>query len=207
MDKEKISKILDFFQSVSELKRTLRYKEHHKYLKESSADHSWQTAIMVMILAPELDLDINVNRAIKIALVHDISEAITDDIAATVTERNAELLKKKKSEELKAIQLLTSNLPEKSGKEVCDLWLEYREGKTSEAKFVRALNKLEANMHCLNFGHKTYDDPYFIVTHANKAAKDFPPIKEVADIVKEKLKVEFEKGNIPWKDEEEYSVK
>ena len=207
MENEKISKVLDFFQSVSELKRTLRYKEHHKDLRESSADHSWQTSVMAMILTSELSLDIDINRAIKIALVHDISEAVTDDIAATVTERNAELFRKKKSEELEAIQLLTSKLPEKSGKEICDLWMEYREGKTEEAKFVKALNKLEANIHCLKFGYETYDDPYFIVTHSNKAAQDFPPIKEVAELVKEKLKVEFEKGNIPWKDKEEYEPK
>lgn len=71
-----LEKIFDFLYQAARLKKVLRYKEHNKALSESSADHSWNLALMTLILEKELNLRIDINHAIKIALIHDIVELI-----------------------------------------------------------------------------------------------------------------------------------
>ena len=85
-----------------------------------------------------------------------------------------------------------------------NLWNEYEKGSTGEAKFVKALDKLETLTHLIEAGYKTYDRPEMIVNYADKAVKEFPELKGVLKIIKQKIKVEFDKGGIPWK--EEYDV-
>jgi 5'-deoxynucleotidase YfbR-like HD superfamily hydrolase len=92
-------------------------------------------------------------------------------------------------------------LPKKLGDEVSLLWYEYDEGKTKEAKFVKAMDKIETMSHLINLGYKYFDCPEMIAVYANKTVRNFPELKEYLVKVKQELKKEFEKGNIPWKEE------
>ena len=50
-------------------------------------------------------------------------------------------------------------------------------------------------------GYKIYDKPEFIANYANKSVKSFTELSGMLKIVKRKLKAEFDKGNIEWKEE------
>ena len=67
-----LEKIFDFLHKIENLKSTLRYNKTTSGRNESSAEHSWRLALITLIIADELRLSIDVNRAIKIALVHDL---------------------------------------------------------------------------------------------------------------------------------------
>jgi len=73
-------KLIDFFEIVGELKSVRRtgWLNHKVPNPESVADHSFRTAVMAMILAPKIGA--NVEKAIKMALIHDIGETKIGDV-------------------------------------------------------------------------------------------------------------------------------
>ncbi|MFA6184279.1 MAG: HD domain-containing protein [Parcubacteria group bacterium] len=196
-----LEKIFNFLHKIENLKSTLRYNKTTSGRKESTAEHSWRLALITFIIADELKLDIDVNKAIKIALVHDLAEALTGDIDAILIAEGKFSKDEKEKQEIGAIIKLQETLPEVIGKEISDLWHEYNNCKTSEAKFVKALDKIETLTQLAESGYKIYDKPEFIANYANKSVKLFPELSEMLKIVKRKLKAEFDKGNIEWKEE------
>lgn len=198
---ENLEKIFDFLQVVEKLKSTLRYNKTTSGRQESTAEHSWRLALMIFMLADELNLEIDASRAVKIALVHDLAEALTGDIDAILIAQGKVSKEEKERQEVVAIEILQKNLPELIGKKITDLQNEYNENKTREAKFVKALDKLETLTQLVESGYKIYDKPEFIPNYADKAVRDFPELADTLKIVKRKLKAEFEKGDIQWKEE------
>jgi putative hydrolase of HD superfamily len=196
-----LEKIFDFLHKIENLKSTLRYNKTTSGRKESSAEHSWRLALITFILADELKLNIDVHKSIKIALVHDLAEALTGDIDAILIAEGKFSKEEKDRQEIEAIMNLQKTLPEVIGKEISDLWHEYNDCETKEAKFVKALDKIETLTQLAESGHKIYDKPEFIANYANKSVKSFPELLDMLKIVKRKLKAEFDKGNIEWKDE------
>ena len=196
-----LEKIFNFLHAIENLKSTLRYSKTTSGRTESSADHSWRLALTTFIIADELKLDLDVNRSIKIALVHDLAEALTGDIDAILIAEGKVSAEDKNKQEIEAIIKLKETLPETIGKQISDLWYEYDKCTTREAKFVKALDKIETLTQFAESGYKIYDQPEFIANYANKSVKQFPELIDVLKILKKKLKLEFDKGNIEWKKE------
>lgn len=198
---ENLEKIFDFLQVVEKLKSTFRYNKTTSGRQESSAEHSWRLALMIFVLADELNLEIDASRAVKIALVHDLAEALTGDIDAILIAEGKVSKEEKEKQEVVAIEALQKTLPELIGTKITDLQNEYNENKTREAKFVKALDKIETLTQLVESGYETYDKPEFIPNYADKAVREFPELIDTLKIVKRKLRAEFEKGNILWKEE------
>lgn len=199
-DAENLEKIFDFLHKIENLKSTLRYNSTTSGRKESTADHSWRLALTAFIIADELKLDVDVNRSMKIALVHDLAEALTGDIDAILIAEGKVSKETKDKMEIAAIAELQKTLPDAVGKDISNLWHEYNDCKTKEARFIKALDKIETLTQLAETGHKTYDRPDFIPNYADKAVKSFPALTGMLKIVKRKLKSEFKKGNIEWKE-------
>ncbi len=200
-NKTNMEKIFDFLQQIEKLKSTLRYNLSTSGRKESSAEHSWRLALMTFIIAKEFELSLDVHHAVKLALTHDLAEALTGDIDAILIAEGKASKKEKEKLELAAITKLKEILPELHGKEIYNLWLEYNNNKTREAKFIKALDKLETLTQLAESGYKTYDKPEFIANYADKAVGEFPELKGILAELKKRLKLEFEKGNFEWKPE------
>lgn len=194
-----LEKIFNFLRKIENLKSTYRYNKTSAGEKESSADHSWRLSLTTFIIADELKLKIDVTKSIKIALVHDLAEALTGDIDAILIAEGKVSAEDKNRQEVGAIKKLKETLPETIGNEISSLWYEYEEGETQEAKFVKALDKIETLTQLAESGYKIYGKPEFIANYANKAVKKFPELTEMLKIIKKKLKLEFDKGNIEWK--------
>lgn len=198
---ENLEKILNFLHHAENLKSTLRYSSTKSGRKESSAEHSWRLTLMVLVVTKELNLDLDIDHAIKIALVHDITESITGDIDA-IRIAEQEISKEEKQKlEIKAIKKLKDSLSSKTGEEIYNLWNEYEQGSTKEAKFIKALDKIETLTQLAESGYKIYDKPEFIANYADRAVRNFPELTGMLRAVKQKLKSEFKKGSIPWKKE------
>jgi len=198
---DNLEKIFDFLHITEKLKRSFRYSAINYKIKDSSADHSWHLSLMVFIISRELKLKIDLEHALKIAIVHDIAESITGNIDYVLISTGKISKKQKQKMEVKAIEEIKKTLPPGIGKEVSGIWNEYKEARTSEAKFVKALSKIEAMVQILEAGHKIFNIPELIPTHADKSVENFPKLKPLLKTLKKRLKNEFKKGNFPWKKE------
>ena len=130
-------KYIEFLNVIEKLKCNTRHSWTSSGRRESVAEHSWRLAVMAMLCAdeyPELDM----NKVVKMCLVHDFGEAITGDIPSFLkTDEN-----EKREDE--AIDKLLSLLPDVERKELSELFEEMRELSTSEAKLYKALDNMEA---------------------------------------------------------------
>lgn len=127
---------IDFLNRIEKLKCNTRHSWTSSGRQESVAEHSWRLAVMAMLCAdeyPELDM----NKVIKMCLVHDFGEAITGDIPSFWKTAQDEAV------EEKAVAELISTLPEPYGGELQALFAEMDEKQTPEAKLYKALDNLE----------------------------------------------------------------
>ena len=111
---------------------------------ESVADHSFRVAILVAFLSdPEMDMA----KALKMALVHDLGEAEVGDL----TPRSHVPRKTKAALEEKAVAALDND-------EVLALWREFEEGKSREAKAVREADRYEMVIQAMEYVLQGYPE-------------------------------------------------
>ncbi len=132
--------ILKFAKIVGKLKTTKRtgWVMQNIPAPESVADHSFRVAVLAMILAPKVGVD--VNKVTKMALIHDLGEAIIGDIITTWGKKPLPILPEKKRRERKAIEKIFSVIDQK---EYVKLFEEYEKMQTKEAQFVKQIDRLE----------------------------------------------------------------
>ncbi len=106
---------------------------------ENDAEHSWHLAMMTIILAEHSDVKIDILKVLKMVLIHDIVEIDSGDVFIFDNDKNH----KNTFEELKAAKRIFGLLPEKQAKEFIEIWLEFEEGETNEAKFAKAMDRFE----------------------------------------------------------------
>jgi len=189
---ENLEKIIKFLFQVNKLKETYRYSTETNFKGDSTADHSWRLSLMVILLAEELKLNIDELKAVKLALVHDLAEAITGDIPFTLISRGIVSKKLKQQNERKAMKQFQNSLPADIGREIFDLWDEFEKITTPEAAFVKTLDKMEAQIFLLPIVDKL-SDRETIFEYADPYVEKFPDLKPVVAIIKERFKKEFKK--------------
>jgi len=141
----KLNQLVGFFHLVERLKHEKRKGWLDRGVKEaeSVAEHSFRLALMAMVFAERQKLD--VGRAVKMALVHDLPEAICGDVAIRIREDLQEISNKEKQErEIKALEETLKFLDKGLAKEVRELWHDFEFRKTREARLVYELDRLEA---------------------------------------------------------------
>lgn len=119
------------------LKNTTRHCYTSSGRHESVAEHSWRLALMAYWISDEFP-DLDMDKVIRMCLIHDLGEAFTGDIPVFL---------KKSSDESHEEDLLldwVASLPEPFCKEMRSLYEEMMERKTPEAKLYKALDGLEA---------------------------------------------------------------
>lgn len=129
-------KLIDFLGRIEPLKCNTRHSWTSNGRQESVAEHSWRLAVMAMLCSddfPELDM----NKVIRMCLVHDWGEAITGDIPAFW--KNAE----HEVREEEAIASLLHELPMPVSEELFQLFDEMQRKETPEAKLYKALDNME----------------------------------------------------------------
>ncbi|XP_043860690.1 5'-deoxynucleotidase HDDC2 isoform X1 [Dromiciops gliroides] len=130
--------LLQFLRLVGQLKRVPRtgwvYRNVEK--PESVSDHMYRMAIMAFVTE---DKHLNKDRCVRLALVHDMAECIVGDIAPADNIPKEE----KHRREKEAMKQLTQLLSEDVKKEIYDLWEEYENQSSAEAKFVKQLDQCE----------------------------------------------------------------
>ncbi|MCF2875816.1 MULTISPECIES: HD domain-containing protein [unclassified Tenacibaculum] len=131
---------INFIKEIDKLKYIQRKtKLFNSDRCENDAEHSWHLAMMTIILAEHSDVKIDILKVLKMVLIHDIVEIDSGDVFIFDNDKNH----KNTFEELKAAKRIFGLLPEKQAKEFIDIWLEFEEGETNEAKFAKAMDRFE----------------------------------------------------------------
>lgn len=110
---------------------------------ENDAEHSWHLAMMAMILYPLANDQVDVFKVIKMLLVHDLVEIDAGDTFAYDEQGHVD----KYDREVAAAKRLFGLLPEEQGTELMELWLEFENKETSEARFAASLDRLQPLIH------------------------------------------------------------
>lgn len=163
MDDAALTGFMRFMERVENLKNTLRSGRTSTGRQESAAEHSWRLALMVLLLTPHC-AGADPLRLLELTLVHDLAEAVCGDVPAVLQTENDG----RAARELDAIEDLGKDLPNGMRKKLIDLWTEYEQGETLEARIVKGMDKLETLMQH-NQGKNTPEFDYaFNLRYAQK---------------------------------------
>ncbi|WP_026629038.1 HD domain-containing protein [Dyadobacter alkalitolerans] len=140
METSSLLKQIEFIKEVDKLKYILRKtKLFNSDRNENDAEHSWHLSLMAIILAGHANSDIDLLRVVKMLLIHDIVEIDAGDTFIYDTQKNHT----NTDEERLAANRIFGLLPEEQATELIAIWEEFEEGQTHEAKFARAMDRLE----------------------------------------------------------------
>ena len=125
--------LADIFTKADNLRRS-GWKMHRIANPESVAEHSYAVSLLALLFAAP---DINLLRAVTLAISHDIQEILTGDY----TPHDPILPEEKHKLELQAINEISVSLQEP---DLISRFTEYEEKESPEARFVKDLDRADA---------------------------------------------------------------
>lgn len=143
MEKSRLEQQMEFCREIDKEKLIGR----QTYLadgsrKENDAEHAWHMAIMAVLLGEYANEEIDLLRTMTMLLIHDIVEIDAGDTYAYDEEGK----KTQRQREEKAADRLFGLLPEDQAAAFRELWEEFEEGKTPEARFARTMDNIQPAM-------------------------------------------------------------
>ncbi|CAK7896450.1 5'-deoxynucleotidase Ygk1p [[Candida] anglica] len=157
--KMRLNYILAFIQIVRLLKTQKRtgwvdHKVPHASV-ESISDHMYRMSVISLLIT---NPEVNKDKCVKIAVVHDLAEALVGDI----TPFDGVTKPEKSRREFETIKYLSSIVKEynpKAAEEILELWLDYEEIRCLEARYVKDIDKFEMIQQAWDF-EQEYGDKY-----------------------------------------------
>ena len=140
LPKADAERIVDVLSLAENLKTEMRHSWLSNGRQESVAEHTWMMSVAAVLMAPHLQHPVDLGQTLKLIALHDIAEAITGDIPCFEESARKNT---KVADEAEAMETMQRMLPAASGQMLLELWREYEDCETQEAKFARALDKLE----------------------------------------------------------------
>lgn len=152
MKDERLKKQMDFALEIDKEKNIFRQTHlSGNGRRENDAEHAWHMATMIFILKEYANEEIDIAKAMMMALIHDVVEIDAGDTYAYDTEA----LKLQKEKEAKAAERIFGLLPEDQRDELKALFEEFEAQESPEARFVRVIDNLQPLM--LNDANKGGD--------------------------------------------------
>jgi putative hydrolase of HD superfamily len=131
---------LEFIAEADKLKTILRASPLAAAdRRENDAEHSWHLALMVLLLAEYADEPIDVGHAIKLVIIHDMVEIYAGDSPVFDPAAIVDQVER----EIAAAERLFTMLPPDQADEIRALWDEFEAAQTPEARFCKAMDRLE----------------------------------------------------------------
>ncbi|UXU73859.1 MULTISPECIES: HD domain-containing protein [unclassified Paracoccus (in: a-proteobacteria)] len=120
--------------------------------RENTAEHSWHLALYALVLADQAGPGVNVGRAIRMLLLHDLVEIDVGDVPIHSANGQAHGSDQRRQAELAAAQRLFGLLPAATGAGFLALWREFEEARSADAIFAKALDRCQPLMQNLASG-------------------------------------------------------
>jgi putative hydrolase of HD superfamily len=138
-----VSPFLEFILATEKLKEVERRTSViGTSRRENSAEHSWQVALLAMVLKDFSCEKVCIDRVIKLLLVHDLPEIIVGDTFFYSNDREGDAASSLSNKEREAAIELFSSLPDSIANELLELWEEFENRQSPESKFAHALDRI-----------------------------------------------------------------
>jgi putative hydrolases of HD superfamily len=153
---ERLDRQMQFVAEIGRLKGVLRQTVlagSGLNRPENSAEHSWHLAMMALVLAEHAPPGTDLAKVTAMVLLHDLVEIDTGDLflyADQDQQARQELAERAAADRIFAI------LPGDQGASLRRLWDEFNERQTKEAKFARAVDRLQPMLENLTAGGGTW---------------------------------------------------
>jgi putative hydrolase of HD superfamily len=145
-DAERLRQQLAFIVEIDKLKGILRRTQPiGEERRENSAEHSWQLALMALLLAEHANEPLDVLHVMRMVLVHDIVEIDAGDTYCYDVDSQVDQAER----ETRAANRIFGMLPAEQAADLGTLWEEFEARQTPEAKFANALDRLMPLLHNL----------------------------------------------------------
>ncbi|CAO3582033.1 unnamed protein product [Absidia cylindrospora] len=174
------SNVIRFLHTIENLKRTKRtgWIDNGINKPESIADHMHRMGIMAMLVDdPSLQRD----KCIKMAIVHDLAEAVVGDITPHAGVSKQDKFTMEKNAMIGFQDLLNDTT---MAKEIVSLWQEYEDAQTPEALFVKDLDKFEMIVQALEY-EKSDGKPLESFFESTRGKFKHPAVKAWAEALYE----------------------
>ena len=163
-----MNNIYKYFSEINKLNNIVRtgWIRRNVGLKrrESVSEHIFTMALLSLATIDKYKLNLDVEKVLKMVLIHELGEIDVGDIALP----NEEQLKEKYIGELNCVTRICDVLKESW---MLDLWKEFEEKKTPEADFVYKMDKLQAVMQARYYGELLNRDELFEEFYDNAIKK------------------------------------
>jgi putative hydrolase of HD superfamily len=138
---EELNKQLDFIIELDKLKAVYRQAllKSDKNRFENSAEHSWHISLTSQILHQYAVEKVNISRVMSMLLIHDIVEIDAGDMFAFSDQKD---LAEQEEKEIAAASRIFGLLPEKQFQHYKELWLEFENAETIDARFAKAMDRI-----------------------------------------------------------------
>jgi putative hydrolase of HD superfamily len=188
---EKLEKQLQFIVETDKVKSIIRKsKLFHENRLENDAEHSWTICIMALLLKEYSNFSVNIEKVMYMLLIHDIVEIDAGDTFLYSENRD-----EKHDKETKAAERIFGLLDNAQKEYFMDLWKEFEEQETNEAKFAAVFDRLEPliqNYISEGYTWKKHNVTYEMVIEKNKHIKEASP--EIWDFALKLYEKSVEKG-------------
>ncbi|MBE0442661.1 MAG: HD domain-containing protein [Psychrobacter sp.] len=147
----KIDDVTHFLLELDALKRVNRrsYVTGTTRL-ENSAEHSWHLAMACWSIAEQFELDVNHEKLLKLALVHDLGEIDAGDTFLYASSRSTAHVEER--EGIARLQAERGN----GIADLCEVWEEQETGDSKEAQLLKVVDRLLPFLLNLNTEGKTW---------------------------------------------------
>ena len=132
-----VEQLIKFLSVAEKLKCNTRHSKTSSGRPESVAEHSWRLSLFAMLCADEYP-DLDMNKVVRMCIIHDLGEAITGDVPSFEKTETNEMTEKE------AWDALLAMLPDPYASEFAALCAEMEAKQTPEAKLYKALDNMEA---------------------------------------------------------------
>jgi putative hydrolase of HD superfamily len=146
---ERLRREVEFIIEVDKLKDVFRQSPLLAVnRKENDAEHSWHLALMALVLAEYADEPVDTTKVLTLVVLHDLVEIYAKDTFLYDTAAAAD----QEEREQQAADRLFALLPPDQRDHFRSLWDEFEERSTPEARFAKAMDRLQPPL--LNYGNR-----------------------------------------------------
>jgi len=192
IENERLRKQIEFLVTIDRMKEILRRTVLiDKSKRENDAEHSWHLALYAMVLKEYCAEETDIERVIKIVLIHDLVEVYAGDTFAYDAAAHLDKEKREKEAAAKLFGMLDADQRD----EINALREEFEQGKTPEARFALVCDRLQPLIHnFLTEGHTWQEGRVQAhqVLERNNIAGDTAP--EIRSLIEKAVEISVEKG-------------
>ena len=149
---------LAFLAEADRLKSVYRASRIHSGRRENSAEHSWHLALFALVMAPFAAPGVDIGRAIRMLILHDLVEIDTGDVPIHSGNGLTHHSTDRMDAEARAADRLFGLLPAATGQALRAIWDEFEANDSPTARYANSLDRAQPVMLNLNAGGGTWQE-------------------------------------------------